>query len=302
MKILVTGCSGTIGTRLCETLLQSEHEVVGVDWEPNKWLPAVEEIRIDADLRDENAMSEVPTDIDLIIHLAANARVYELVENPDRARDNMLSTFNVLEFARKNAVPKLMFASSREVYGNANAEMFSEDMVAVNECESPYTASKLAGEALVHAYRDCYDIGAVIFRFSNVYGMYDDSIRVVPLFIRLATANETLTVFGEGKCLDFTYIDDCIDGILRGIERFEHVEGETLNLAVGQGSTIKRLAEKIIELTGSDSQINIEPSRTGEIMQYVADISRAQELLDFAPQTPFDQGIEKAVEWYSQNT
>ena len=89
VKILVTGSSGTIGTRLCEKLLEQGHDVVGADWEPFKWIQAIEDLRIDVDLRDEDAFDRLPTDVDMIVHLAANARVYELVENPDRARDNI---------------------------------------------------------------------------------------------------------------------------------------------------------------------------------------------------------------------
>src|SRR3989338_7461918 len=102
MRILVTGSSGTIGTRLCERLLAEGHNVVGADWEPCKWNKDVEALRIDIDLRNAAALTACSSRLaaDMIIHLAANARVYELVENPERAMDNFIDTFNVLEFAR----------------------------------------------------------------------------------------------------------------------------------------------------------------------------------------------------------
>ena len=302
MKILVTGSSGTIGTRLCEKLIEGGHEVVGADWEPSKWNPAIQEITIDADLRDEKACDKLPKDIELIIHLAANARVYELVENPDRARDNILSTFNILEYARKNGINKFMFASSRETYGNTDAEVLSEDKADFSNCESPYTASKIAGEALVEAYKRCYKIDSIIFRFSNVYGMYDDSVRVVPLFIRQARAGEPLTIFGRDKCLDFTYIDDTVTGIIQAVEKFDTAKNETYNLAYGEGATILHLAERIIELTGSSSAIEMGDIRTGEIVKYVADITKAKKYLGFEPKISFDEGIEKAIAWYATNT
>lgn len=305
MKILVTGSSGTIGTRLCETLLKEGHEVVGADWEPCKWNTTVEALRIDIDLRDATQYHKLPTDVELIIHLAANARVYELVEHPDRARDNMMDTFNILEHARVHGISKLMFASSRETYGNIHlpeGQKYSEDKAHFMTCESPYTASKIAGEALFEAYKRCYDMDTIIFRFSNVYGMYDDSVRVVPLFYRQTKAGETLTVFGKDKCLDFTYIDDTVDGICKAIAHWDTAKNDTYNLAFGEGTTILRLAEKMIELVGSDSEISLTEARTGEVTHYIADISKAKKAFGYDPKTSFNEGIAKSVEWYEENT
>jgi len=302
MKILVTGSSGTIGTRLCEVLMEKGHDVTGVDRKPNQWQEKVNDITVVADLCEKANVSRLPTNIDLVIHLAANARVYELVEHPERAEENMSSTFNVLEYARGNKIPRFIFASSREVYGNIHADLYSEDMARIEECESPYTASKIAGEALVESYRRCYGLKTVMFRFSNVYGAYDDSERVVPLFIRQARANETMTIFGETKKLDFTYIDDTVQGIVQTIDKFDAAEGEVLNLAFGQGTTILHLAETVKELLGSSSEIKIGESRTGEITHYIADISKAKKLIGYDPKSSFEDGIRKAVEWYKQNT
>lgn len=305
MKILVTGSSGTIGTRLCERLLADGHDVVGADWEPCKWNPAVEALRIDIDLRHADEYHKLPTDAEMIIHLAANARVYELVENPDRAMDNFIDTFNILEFARKNGIRKMMFASSRETYGNIHlpaGQKYSEDKAHFMTCESPYTASKIGGEALFEAYKRCYGIETIIWRFSNVYGMYDDSIRVVPLYFRQAKAGEPMKVFGKDKCLDFTYIDDCVQGVYLGIQKWDTAKNDTYNLAYGEGSTILRLAELMKELLESSSPIEIGTARTGEVTHYIADITKARTKLGYDPQTPFEDGVRKAVEWYRANT
>jgi UDP-glucose 4-epimerase len=304
MNILVTGSSGTIGTRLCEKLLEQGHTVVGLDWVENKWQPSVQKVTTLIDMRNEKALMgwTPPVKIDALVHLAANARVYELVEHPDRARDNFVTLFNALEFARKNGIKKFLFASSRESYGNAPHEKFTEDLVRVENCESPYTASKVGGEALVHSYTRCYGIDSVIFRFSNVYGMYDDSVRVVPLFIRLARKNEPMMIFGKEKCLDFTYIDDTVAGIILALEKFETAKNDTYNLAFGEGTTILHLAERVKELFNSTSEMTMGNPRTGEVVRYIADISKAKEKLGYNPQTNFEDGIVKAVEWYKQNT
>jgi len=304
MKILVTGSSGTIGTRLCEKLLEARKSVHGVDWVKNKWQPSVDAITTIVDLRDDAAIEKNAKNLqaDIIVHLAANARVYELVEEPVRARDNFVTLFNTLEFARQHGIKKFIFASSREGYGNIHAESYSEDMVRIENCESPYTASKVGGEALVHAYARCYGIETIIFRFSNVYGMYDDSNRVIPLFFRLARDKKPLTVFGEGKCLDFTYIDDTVDAVMASIEKFDEAKGETFNLGNGAGHTILALAEEIQELLKVQVPIEMKPSRIGEVTKYIADITKAKKVLGYTPVTPFSEGIKKTVEWYVKHT
>lgn len=303
MHILVTGSSGTIGTRLCERLLEAKHDVSGIDWVECKWQPKVKELTTLIDMRDKaKVMAYQPkATIDAIVHLAANARVYELVENPDRALDNFITLFNALELARALNIKKFIFASSRESYGNIAADKYTEDLARVENCESPYTASKIGGEALVEAYTRCYGIDHIIVRFSNVYGMYDDSIRVVPLFIRKCRKNEPIAVFGKDKCLDFTYIDDAVSGVMLMLEKFDAAKNETINLAYGEGTTLLHLAERVKELLGSTSDVSVGVPRIGEVVRYVADISKAKRLLGYSPQTPFDRGIEKAMEWYTAN-
>jgi len=223
-RILVTGSSGTIGTRLCEKLLEENYAIIGVDLKPNRWNDRINKLTIIGDLRDKETFKNLPKDVDLVVHLAANARVYNLVVDPSLARDNFEILFNTLEFCRRNDIKRFIFASSREVYGNSNQIVHSENEAYVRNCESPYAASKIGGEALVHAYQQCYGINFIIIRFSNVYGMYDDSDRVIPLFIKLAKENRDLVVYGKEKLLDFTYIDDAISGVLKCIENFDQVK------------------------------------------------------------------------------
>lgn len=301
MKILITGSSGTIGTRLSEKLLEKGYEVVGVDWKNNKWNKKVDELTIKGDLRDVSTFDKIPSDIDLVVHLAANARVYNLVKDPSLARDNFETTFNVLDFARKNNVKRFIFASSREVYGNSEKIVHQEDEAHVKNCESPYTASKVAGEALVYAYSQCYGIDFVITRFSNVYGMYDDSDRIIPLFISLTKQGKDLVVFGKEKLLDFTYIDDCVAGVLKCIENFSEIKNDVYNIASGKAVSILEVAQFLQETMKSNNKIIIEENRTGEVVRFAADISKAKRVLGYEPQTTITQGVQKAVLWYSEN-
>jgi UDP-glucose 4-epimerase len=299
-NILVTGSSGTIGTALCESLLTQGNSITGVDIRHNKWNDQIDKLTIISDLRKANFHTALKQDVDLIIHLAANARVYDLVERPKLARDNFLMVFNVLEFARANNIKRLVFASSREVYGNSDNAYRAENDLSVSNCESPYSATKLAGEALFHSYFYCYDIGSVILRFSNVYGKYDDSNRVIPVFMRRSMQHKNLIVFGKQKMLDFTYIDDCIKGIVRVIEKFDQVRGNTFNIATGKGTSIMHVADMIKDKTVSNSRIIIKESRTGEVTSFIADITKAKRLLGYDPKVSIQEGIKRSFEWYRE--
>lgn len=297
-SILVTGSSGTIGTALTNRLLSDGYETTGVDIVTNPWLEKVNKRTVIADLRDESELERLPTDVDMVVHLGAHARVHELVRYPELARENVEILFNVLEYSRENQIPRFIFASSREVYGDGKKLVYDESETRVDGSESPYTASKVSGEALVNSFDSCYDISASVLRFSNVYGRYDRSDRVIPLFIAKSTHGEELTVYGENKLLDFTYLDDCVGGVKQVIEQFPKAKGSTLNIASGQGYSLIELAHEVNERTPSSSEIRIESSRNGEIEQFIADISTAKKLLGYSPSYSLEEGLEETIEWY----
>ena len=299
MKILLTGSSGTIGTRVFEKLLEKGHKVVGFDRKPNIWHSNLDKLTIKGDLLD--GLDGLPGDFDIIIHLAANARVYNLVLDPDLAFENVSSIYNILEFARKQNIKKFIFSSSREVYGNKNLPSFKEEDVDIHLSESSYGASKLFGEAMVYSYKRCYGIEYVVFRFSNVYGMYDLTDRFVPLLIGKMMRGEEVDIYGADKVLDFTYIDDCVNGIIKGIENFPKIKDNTYNIAYGKGESLFKTAELLKELLKSSSRINFKSNRPGEVIRYSADISKSKELLGYKPEYPLEKGMELAVEWYLEN-
>jgi UDP-glucose 4-epimerase len=172
--------------------------------------------------------------------------------------------------------------------------------------KSPYSASKIAGEALLSSYARCYDLPTLVFRFSNVYGRYDNDLermeRVIPLFVRRIADGVPITVYGRKKMLDFTYVDDCVAGLTAGIDAL--LEGrlvnQTFNLAFGQGQTLSDLVTLIELATGRKAQVTYEEAWPGEVTRYIADISKATQLLGYRPQTPLTAGIVKYVEWLRQ--
>ncbi len=307
MRILITGSSGQIGTNLGLHLIERGHQVFGVDVRPNPWTDAFPTLMQDlsapfTDFSGGLGHVPYPPDLDVVIHFAAHAKVHELVQQPARALENITMTFNVLEFCRHNDLP-IIFSSSREVYGDIRRYITDESSADFAFTESPYSASKISGEALIYSYAQCYGLRYLVFRFSNVYGRYDVDIermeRVIPLFIRKIALGRPITVFGRDKVLDFTYVDDCVAGVYRGIELLAsgRQANQTINLAYGEGHSLITLADYIGGALGVAPDVTVKSSRVGEVTHYVADIGKARALLGYTPQTPLREGINRAVAW-----
>jgi nucleoside-diphosphate-sugar epimerase len=312
VRVLITGSSGQIGTNLALRLQADGHQVFGVDKRQNTW---TDEFRyLLQDLAGHYAPFpggingvEYP-EVDLVVHLAAHAKVHQLVQQPHRALENVMMTFNVLEYARQQRLP-IVFSSSREVYGDVHRfEEYGEQVADFAYTESTYSASKISGEAFVYSYARCYGLPYLVFRFSNVYGRFDNDlhrmVRVLPLFTHAISRGEPITVYGgREKTLDFTFIDDCVDGIVSGIEALAEgrVVNQTINLAYGQGNTLVYAAERIGAELGIEPQMTIAPSLLGEVTHYVADLRKARELLGYDPQVSLDDGLARSVAWFKEH-
>ena len=308
MKILITGSSGQIGTNLAETLLSDGHTPVGLDIRPNTWVDSFETVLMDLSAPERGALARLTRrGFDCIVHLAAHAKVYALVENPAKALENVDMLFNALEMSRADDVP-FVFGSSREVYGDIMRATTQESHADFVVAESPYSASKIAGEAFIYSYGRCYGLPHLVFRFSNVYGRYDNDLdwleRVVPLFIKLISEDRPVTVYGPEKILDFTYVDDCVAGIASGVKKLVagEVPNDTFNLACGRGYTLEALVAIIAKALDKSPDVTFEPTRSGEVTRYVADISKARKLLGYEPKTMLDEGVPREIEWARRRT
>ena len=304
MKVLITGSSGQIGTNLALHLLARGDEVVGLDRRPNTWTSRIDTRPIDLLTASIEDLPRGP--FDAVVHLAAHAKVFELVQAPARALENVTMCFNALEYARRRHVP-IVFGSSREVYGDIRRHVTEEAEADFVVAESPYSASKIAGEAFIYSFAECYGLPYLVFRFSNVYGRYDNDIerleRVLPLFIRKIHREEPIVVYGREKVLDFTYVDDCIAGITAGLDALVSgkVTNQTINLAYGQGSTLVDAVNIIGLALGKTPKVQYEPARAGEVTRYVADITKARQLLAYEPQTPLTSGLPKSIQWAKES-
>ncbi|MFH1748593.1 MAG: NAD-dependent epimerase/dehydratase family protein [Planctomycetota bacterium] len=301
MRVLITGSSGQIGTNVGLALLERGDEVQGLDQRPNTWTDRIPTEICDLCTGPAGEL-RVEGDFDVVLHLAAHAKVFELVENPPRAMENVTVAFNVLEYCRRHKTP-LVFGSSREVYGDIHRHVTDENQADFVVAESPYSASKISAEAFIYSYAECYQLPCLVFRFSNVYGRYDCDIdrleRVIPLFIKRIAEEEPIVVYGRDKVLDFTYIDDCVSGVLSGIDALVtgRLRRETINLAYGQGATLLDLVNLISLGLGKKPNARYEPSRSGEVTRYVADITQARKLLGYEPRTPLTGGVPLEIQW-----
>ncbi len=304
MNILITGSSGQIGTNLGLRLLSEDHSVLGIDCRPNTWTDRISMRYVDLTSDCVGRLLELIKgyEIDIIIHLAAHAKVFELVREPSRALQNVNMTFKVAESARLANIP-IIFGSSREVYGDIHRHVTNESCADFVVAESPYSASKIAGEAFIYSYAQCYGLPYIVFRFSNVYGRYDNDLermeRVTPLFIKRISQELPIVIHGKEKILDFTYVDDCVDGINLGIHKLlnKEVMNQTINLACGEGNSLVDLAQFIGKAVGVEPKISYTPTQPGEVTRYIADIEKAKQLLGYQPKTSLSEGIPKAITW-----
>jgi nucleoside-diphosphate-sugar epimerase len=309
-RILISGSSGQIGTNLAQRLLGDGHEVVGIDHRPNTWTDAVPTHLLDLSQPQPIAAQRIgPYDlgrIDAIVHLAAHAKVHALVERPLGALENHVMVTNALELARLSRVP-ILLASSREVYGNgvAAGRPVPESAADFRNAPSPYAAMKLASEALASSYKRCYGVPFAVIRFSNVYGRYDSDMerleRAIWVFAQRIGEGRAVPVFGAEKTLDFTYVDDAVDGTYRCLMRLvagdAGVVGETFNLAYGQGSRLLDVVHLIARTLEQEPSLDVQDARPGEVTWYVADLTKAKDRLGYAPQVPVSVGIPRALEW-----
>jgi len=262
------------------------------------------EIHIE-DARDYSALSNFLGLIepDIIIHLAAVAHANKANKNPHNTFDHSLRTLeNDLDHARggksnnyKPRVVKFIFLSSSMVYGNFPSESVSEECI----CNpiGIYGTIKYAGELMVKAYNQVFDLPYTIIRPSALYGERCVSRRVGQIFIENAMMGEEINIHGNGSDrLDFTYIDDFVSGVIKIIEG-KNAVNETFNLTYGESRTIGELA-KIVEDQFSDIKINYLPKDNLTPDRGTLNVDKARDLIGYEPKFSIEEGFPRYINWY----
>ncbi len=260
-----------------------------------------------ADIRDAATLARIfdqhldsrGRSFDGIIHLAARAGVRPSLTEPYLyLQTNVDGTFHLAELARVHRIKKFIFASSSSVYGDSpNQVPFREDQD-ISRPISPYAASKAMAENLLYTYHHLYSLNMVILRFFTVYGPGQRPDLAIHKFTRLIDQGQPLPVFGDGSTRrDYTYIDDILQGIAGAIE-YDKTPYEVFNLGESQTVTLTALIQHIESALGKSAILHRQPLQPGDVSVTYADISKAQQLLNYQPTTPISIGIPRFVEWY----
>jgi Nucleoside-diphosphate-sugar epimerases len=322
LHIFLTGAAGFIGSNTAEALLRSGHSVVGFDnlapvYSIEKKLHNLAQIHdavmpgtsftfIEGDLRDPaTVLSAIQgRNIDAIIHLAALAGVQPSIQDPrSYAEVNVNGTLNVFEAAVKNGIQAVVAASSSSVYG-ANKKLPFSEGDPVDRPISPYAATKRAGELLAFTYNHLHGISIANLRFFTVYGPRQRPDLAVYKFTRAMLKGEPITLYGDGSSSrDYTYIEDCVDGILKSLiwARQGESKGPRCDIFnLGESQTVK--LSELVELLEKNLQVRAQRQYAdylpGDVFATFADLNHSQKELDYAPKIKIEEGIRRFCEWY----
>ena len=315
MSILVTGAAGFLGSHLSESLVQAGRDVVGLDSFDAFYDRAIKERNLtplraastfsmlEGDIRDRSALDGVPSDLTLVVHLAAKAGVRPSIEDPLlNSSVNIDGTWQILEWMRSRGIPHLVFASSSSVYGNCDIAPFREDMV-VDRPISPYAATKLAGELACHTYHHLHGLSVLALRFFTVYGPRQRPDLAIHKFARLISEGRSIPMFGDGSSeRDYTYIDDILQGIHASIDLLQRSEPvfEIVNLGESRTVSLREMIQVLGEEMGVEPVVEQKPMQPGDVLRTYADVSRAGALLGYLPSVDFREGVRGFLEWFNE--
>ena len=312
MTTLVTGAAGFIGAYTCRALRARGERVLGLDNYNAYYDPQLKRDRVAAlcadveirplDLVDRDGLATLFEEVRprCVVHLAAQAGVRYSLENPHAYIDSNLAGFaNILEACRHHGVEHLVYASSSSVYGDSATPPFSEDQ-RIDQPRSLYAATKAANELMAHTYAHLYGLRATGLRFFTVYGPWGRPDMAPLLFSRAVLAGRPITVFNHGRMRrDFTFIDDIVAGVLGALDHPSHASPphRVFNLGNHTPVELERFIEVIASAAGRPARKRYRPMQPGDMVETMADTSRAQAAFGFVPSTTIEQGMPQVVDW-----
>jgi len=309
---LITGAAGFIGSNLCEAVLNMGFKVRALDD-----LSTGKQTNVDlfagnpnytfikGDIKDFDTCMQACRGVDYVLNQAAWGSVPRSIEMPlFYCANNIQGTLNMMEAARQNGVKKFVYASSSSVYGD-EPNLPKKEGIEGNLL-SPYALTKRCDEEWAKQYTMHYGLATVGLRYFNVFGRRQDPdgayAAVIPKFIKQLLNGERPTINGDGKqSRDFTYIENVIEANLKACLAPTEADGQAYNIAYGGREYLIDIYYGLTKALGIDMEPNFGPDRKGDIKHSNADISKARELLGYAPEWSFQRGIDAAIEWYKEN-
>ncbi len=309
-NIIVTGGAGFIGSHVVEHLLQHNYAVTVIDnFDPfydkkikqkntSSFISNPDVTFLELDILDKSQLqNQLCGDYKAIIHLAAKAGVRPSIENPTSYQAvNVAGTQNMLEIARVKGIKQFVFASSSSVYGvNKNIPWQENDGLLFPI--SPYASTKISAELMGHVYSHLYGIRFLALRFFTVYGPRQRPDLAIHAFSKKILNNQPINFFGDGSTKrDYTYIDDIVAGVYSALH-YTSSDYEVFNLGNHHAISLTEMVNTLEIVFEKKAIINKLPEQMGDVSITYADISKAQRLLNYNPQTPFNVGVANFKTW-----
>ena len=302
MKTLVTGGAGFIGSNIVRLLIKEGHEVTVLDNLLSGYrcnLDPFPRVRfMKGDVRDAEVVSQAISGAEVVFHLAASVGNKRSIEHPiDDSEINVIGTLRVLEAALQAGVHKVVHSSSAGIFGELKTLPIQEDHPV--EPDSPYGASKLAGEKLGLAYAKLYDLEVVCLRYFNVYGVnqrYDAYGNAIPIFAYRMLNGLPVTIFDDGEqTRDFVSARDVAQANYKAALA-NGVSG-AFNIASGTRVTINNLVKLMSEVSGIKPVVEYGPHRKGDVRHSLADISASQKAFGYKVNVDLQEGLREYMTW-----
>ena len=305
MRMLITGGAGFIGSNFVNCLAENrDYELVVLDKLTYAGsLENIQEVRnkiefIHGDIADQEAVSQVMRDCDVVVNFAAETHVDRSIEDPGIfVKTDVIGTYNLLEHVRKFDVGRYLQISTDEVYGSIESGSFTEKSNI--DPSSPYSASKAGGDLLVGAYWKTYGTPVITTRSSNNFGPRQFPEKLIPLFILNALQDKPLPIYGDGKNVrDWIYVMDNCKGI--EVALLKGKLGEVYNIGGGNERNNLEITRLILEILNKpESLITFVKDRLGHDRRYSLDCSKIMKL-GWKPEITFEGAMQETINWYKE--
>jgi NAD dependent epimerase/dehydratase len=313
-SVLITGAGGFVGSHLTEKLVDTGARVRAFvrynsrnDWGMLRLLPKhkLNEIEVFAgDLRDSQAIRRAFQKREVVFHLGSLIAIpYSYMHPRDTIETNVIGALNVMTAAKEAGVERVIHTSTSEVYGTAIYVPMDEKHPL--QGQSPYSASKIGADMVAESFHRSFGLPVSIIRPFNTFGPRQSARAVIPtIIIQALAATPQISLGSVSPTRDYTYVDDLVSAFIKIAESGDSV-GEVINIGSGLEISIGNIAKKVLSVLNIDKPIILDDKRVrpakSEVERLCCDYTKAKRLLSWEPEIPFEMGLQKTIQWISEN-